>query len=149
MTAHEKISRFRRNLESYQAQLPDVVLDAVYQNEGKVLDLVRDDQLNAQGIDGAGRKIKPTYTAFTRQIKRDKGQITSHVTLRDTGETQDTMGMEYGSDFFYPVATTPQVEGLLRKYGSRIFDLTPKSVSETAKIVRPDIFKRSLKIIFN
>lgn len=149
MTALEKIQHLRRNLEKYQAQLSDVVLDAVYQNEGKVLDLVRDDQLNAQGIDGTGRKIRPAYTAFTRQIKRDKGQITSHVTIRDTGETQDTMGMEYGANYFYPVATTPQVEGLLRKYGKRIFDLTPSSVSETAKIVRPEIIRRSLKIIFN
>ena len=149
MTALEKIQHLRRNLEKYQALLSDVVLDAVYQNEGKVLDLVRDDQLTAQGIDGTGRPIRPLYTSFTKQIKRDKGQTTSHVTLRDTGETQDTMGMEYGSDFFYPVATTPQVEGLYRKYGKRIFDLTPKSVSESAKIMRPDIFQSSLKIIFN
>ena len=148
MTALEKIRHLRSNLEQYQARLSDVVLDAVYEHEGEILDLVRDDQLTAQGIDGTGRPIRPIYTAFTRRIKRDKGQTTSHVTLRDTGETQDTMLMEYGANYFYPVATTPQVEGLYRKYGKRIFDLTPKSVSEAAKIVRPQVVKRSLKIIF-
>jgi len=149
MTALEKIARLRGNLEKYQADLPNVVLDSVYDNEGKILDLVRDNQLTAQGIDGTGKAIKPLYTAFTKQIKRDKGQTTSHVTLRDTGETQDTMLMDYGADYFYPVATTPQVEGLYRKYGKRIFDLTQKSVSEAAKIMRPDIFQRSLKIIYS
>lgn len=149
MTALDKITMIRRNLEKYQATLPNVVLDAVYENEGKILDLVRDDQLTKQGIDGSGKSITPKYTAFTRSIKRDKGQVTSHVTLRDTGETQDTMLMEYGSDYFYPVATTEQVPGLLRKYGNRIFDLTQNSVTEAAKIMRPDIFKRSLKMIFN
>ncbi len=149
MTALEKITRLRRNMEKYQTELPNVVLGSVYDNEGKVLDLVRDDQLTAQGIDGTGKAIRPLYTAFTRQIKRDKGQTTSHVTLRDTGETQDTMIMEYGPDYFHPVATTPQVAGLLRKYGKRIFDLAPKSVTETTRIVRPDILSRSLKILFN
>lgn len=147
MTALERITQVRQNLEQYQSKLPDVVLDAVYQNEGKILDLVRDDQLTAQGIDGTGKAITPKYTAFTRSIKREKGQVTSHVTLRDTGETQDTMAMEYGNNFFYPVATTPQVEGLLRKYGSRIFDLTQQSVTEAAKIMRLDIFERSRKMI--
>lgn len=148
MTALEKIRRLTNNLAKYQASLSGVVLDSVYDNEGKILDLVRDDQLTAKGIDGTGRPIRPLYTAFTKQIKRDKGQTTSHVTLRDTGETQDTMGMEYTSNSFYPVATTPQVEGLLRKYGKRIFDLTPQSVSAAARIVRPQIFKRSYQIIF-
>jgi hypothetical protein len=149
MTALDKIRKIRHNLERYQATLPDVVLESVYQNEGQILDLVRDDQLTAQGIDGSGKAIRPKYTAFTKSIKRDKGQVTSHVTLRDTGETQDTMLMEYGSDYFYPVATTPQVDGLLRKYGNRIFDLTQKSISEAARIMRPDIVRKSLKMILN
>lgn len=148
MTVLEKITQLRRNLEQYQGQLSNIVLDSVRDNEGKILDLVRDDQLTDKGIDGTGRPIRPLYTSFTRQIKRQKGQTISHVTLRDTGETQDTMLMNYEADSFYPVATTPQVEGLLRKYGKRIFDLTPDSVSQAARIMRPDIIERSIKTIF-
>lgn len=147
MTAQEKISHIRRNLERYKASLSAIVLEAVRDNEGEILDLVRDDQLSAKGIDGTGRPIRPLYTSFTKQIKRDKGQTTSHVTLRDTGETQDTMLMEYGNDHFYPIATTPQTEGLYRKYGKRIFDLTPQSVTAAARIMKPQIIERSLKML--
>ncbi len=148
MNAIERLKRIARNIRDFQASLPEIVLDSVRENEGKVLDLVRDEQLTAKGIDGSGRAIRPKYTRFTVSIKREKGQETGHVTLRDTGETQDTMIMEYGAASFYPVATTPQVAKLQRKYGDRIFDLTDKSVDDATKLMRNDIFDKSIKMIF-
>jgi len=149
MTALEKIARLRGNLEKYQADLPNVVLDSVKDNEHTILDLNTEEQLYAQGIYRDGTPIEPAYRPMTISIKQSKGQPTSRVTLKDTGDFQKSFFIAYGGDSFSIGATDPKTRKLEKKYGSDIFGLTSENLKEAIKEMKPDIFQRSLKIIYS
>jgi hypothetical protein len=61
-------------------------------------------QMN-QGFRADGTEILPSYTPLTVFLKKEKGQVTDHVTLRDTGDFQSELYAE--------------VEGQTIEYGSR------------------------------
>src|ERR1017187_5547833 len=50
-----------------------------------IIELNTQTQLYEQGIDSTGESIGE-YSAYTKMLKKEKGQITDHVTLKDTGE---------------------------------------------------------------
>lgn len=144
----EQIRQFRHNVELWQASLPEVVLESVKDNEAAILDLNVEDQLFQQGIDNEGQAITPGYTPLTISIKRQKGQPTDRVTLRDTGDFHKSFQISYGNDAFGIYATDPKSQKLSKKYGEDIFGLTDDSLQETIELTRPDIHQKSEKIIF-
>lgn len=144
----EQIKQFRHNVEQWQRSLPDVVLESVKDNEAAILDLNVEDQLFQQGIDSEGQAITPGYAPLTISIKRQKGQPTDRVTLRDTGYFHRSFQISYGNDAFGIYATDPKSQKLERKYGSEIFGLTDDSLQEAIELAKPDINQRSEKIIF-
>ena len=145
----EQIRQFRHNVERWQASLPEVVLGSVKDNEAAILDLNIEDQLFQKGIDSDGQAITPGYTPLTISIKRQKGQPTDRVTLRDAGDFHRSFQISYGNDAFGITASDPKSAKLEKKYGPDIFGLTDDSLQEAIDLTKPNIHQRSEKIIFH
>lgn len=143
----EGVQKLIRNVTEWQRALPDIVLESVREHEAEIIDLNVEEQLYQKGIDREGQAIEPAYTPFTVSIKQHKGQITSHVTLRDTGDFHRSFQISYGNDAFAFYATDPKAQKLQKKYGKEIFGLTDQSLQEATDMVREPVFSKSKEII--
>lgn len=137
-----------RNLEyrlrSFKDSLPILLEDIVRDKEDVIVSAIADDQLYRRGINGRGEKImdyKP-YTARTIKIKKQKGQPTTRVTLRDTGAFHESMYVVFDSEGFYITASDEKTQDLIEKYGEEIFRLTDKNFT---RIIRSHIRKELVK----
>ena len=81
------------------------------------------------GYDGRGKKIEPEYTPFTVSIKRQKGQPTDRVTLRDTGDFHSSLRVEFDEGGFYVTSDDSKAAELLEKYGTNIFRLSNQNLT--------------------
>lgn len=61
--------------------------------------------------------IKPDYKRVTVDIKNAKGQVSDHVTLKDTGDFYESIYTSAGQNSFYVGATDPKTNDLVEKYG--------------------------------
>lgn len=141
MTVEQKI----KQLQLAQNSQSIIVLDSIKQNEAEVIDLNIEQLEN--GKDGLGQNITPAYRPLTIQIKRAKGQSTSHVTLKDTGEFQEQFFVVYGQDYFALGSDDSKTEKLEHKYGKDIFGLDSQSLQEVIDYTKDDIFEQFRKII--
>ncbi len=94
-----------------------------------------EDQLWALGVDSKGNTLTPAYTPFTVGLKRQRGQRTDHVTLKDTGAFYNSFMVTVQKDSFTINADTTTDDGddLAVKYGIDIIGLTDKNL-ETMNI---------------
>lgn len=123
-------------------------LKIIKKNDHIVIDLNVEDQLFERGIDAKGRKLKPPYTPFTKRIKKEKGQPTDRVTLRDAGEFHDDFFVDATS---FPVQIMSQdwkEKKLTQKYGIDIFGLNSANRKELSiNYIKEDLkefFKKNL-----
>lgn len=137
-----------RNLEyrlrSFKDSLPILLEDIVRDKEDVIVSAIAYDQLYRRGINGRGEKImdyKP-YTATTIKIKKQKGQPTTRVTLRDTGAFHESMYVVFDSEGFYITASDEKTQDLVEKYGEEIFRLTDKNFT---RIIRSHVRKELVK----
>lgn len=113
-----------------KVDLERVALAAFKENEHFALDLNTQDQLFERGEDAEGNKITPEYTPFTKMIKRQKGQPTDRVTLKDEGDFYRGF---YVKSQKFPVifdSRDSKTGELVFKYGKEIFGLSEKSKEE-------------------
>lgn len=82
------------------------------------------------GVRSTGTEIKPDYAPLTVLIKDQKGQPSDRVTLKDTGQFYDNIFVDVNSDTFEIDSNDAKSEALKKKYGNRIFGLTPESRGE-------------------
>ena len=102
----------------------DIALKATYNYEAEIIDTVTEDQLFDKGIDGTGKKIEPSYTLFTQEIKKEKGHPTNRVTLKDTGDFYDSIFMEKTKFPIFLNARDKKTSKIAEKYGEFVLDLT-------------------------
>ena len=69
-------------LSTVQRNLDQLVINLLQPYEAEIIDLNIEEQLQ-RGIDATGQPITPGYRPLTISIKRQKGQPTNRVTLRD------------------------------------------------------------------
>lgn len=137
-----------RNLEyrlrAFKDNLPMYLEDIIRDKEDVIVSAIADDQLYRRGINGRGEKIMSymPYTATTVRIKKKKGQPTTRVTLRDTGDFHNSMFVVFDAEGFYVTASDEKTEELVKKYGEEIFRLTDKNFT---RIVRSHIRKELVK----
>ena len=137
-----------RNLEyrlrAFKDSLPMLLEDIVRDKEDVIVSAIADDQLYRRGINGKGEKIMDyrPYTARTIKNKKRKGQPTTRVTLRDTGAFHKSMYVVFDSEGFYITASDEKTQGLVEKYGEKIFRLTDKNFT---RIIRSHIRKELVK----
>ena len=137
-----------RNLEyrlrAFKDSLPMLLEDIIRDKEGVIVSAIADDQLYRRGINGKGEKIMDymPYAPRTIQNKKRKGQPTTRVTLRDTGDFHKSMYVVFDSEGFYITASDKKTEWLVGKYGEGIFRLTNKNFT---RIIRSHIRKELVK----
>lgn len=116
-------------LDDLQINMHYYVILTASEFENLILDLNKD-QMERDGVDGTGKKIRPAYTPYTVKLKKAKGHTHSHVTLTDTGDFSDAIYVEFGDDFFYLGSEDPKTGELMLKYGDDIFGLNSGSRDE-------------------
>ena len=105
---------------------------ALENTKEQAIDLITDDQLFEQGIDGAGRKLDeyrdPLYEAFKARLNPNR--VTD---LRLSGDYVDShRGTVRGDDLIID-ATDPKEGKLIGKYGPDIQNLTPENTKVYAR----------------
>lgn len=122
MTLHE----LQRRLDRFDIRRE--VRKTIDQTADSVADFNRK-QLFA-GIRASGTDITPAYAPLTVLIKDQKGQPTDRVTLKDAGQFYENIFVDVNSDTFEIDSNDPKSDSLKKKYGNRIFGLTPESRGE-------------------
>ena len=125
-------------LSVVQRDLDQLVIDLLKPYEPEIIDLNIEEQLQ-RGIDATGQPITPGYRPLTISIKRQKGQPTNRVTLRDEGDFHESFKVRFGPKFFAIYATDEKAEKLERKYGKDIFGLTDQNLQEVIELLRPEL----------
>jgi hypothetical protein len=127
--------------------MSEVINTAIRYNEEEIIALNTEGQLFERGIDSWPRKIEPRYALRTIIDKKDKGQPTDRVTLRDTGRFHENFRITYNSDNIEISALPTPRDGidltqhLQERYGTLIFGLTPQNVSNLQNIIKDDIIQ--------
>lgn len=143
-----------RNLEyrlrAFKDSLPMLLEDIVRDKEDVIVSAIADDQLYRRGINGKGEKIMDymPYTTTTVRIKKKKGQPTTRVTLRDTGDFHNSMFVVFDAEGFYVTASDDKTPELIEKYGDEIFRLTDKNLTRIIRShIRKELVKRLKKAV--
>ena len=110
-----------------------------------MIDINTDQQLYQEGISSTGRSLL-SYTPFTEQIKKDKGQPSDRTTLRDTGDFHDSFKLDSNKFPFGITANDPKTSMLTAKYGEDIFGLTKENEEDHIEnYIEPDILDQAEK----
>lgn len=82
------------------------------------------EKMFVRGEDALGESLGE-YSLFTIRKKIENGQITTHITLKDTGEFYESFKLIVGRDFFEVSAETIKEDGtdLVREFGEDIIGL--------------------------
>lgn len=111
-------------LQTLKAQVANKTYQLVAELQSEITSLITERQLFDKGIDGQGNSLGQ-YAALTVVIKRSKGQIHDHITLRDTGEFYEGFYAIGKYEKLHIFSTDAKAEDLLEDYGPDIFVLTP------------------------
>jgi hypothetical protein len=84
------------------------------------------DQMFA-GLRADDTEIEPAYKPFTIAIKKEKGQPTDRVTLKDTGEFHRSIFVKFEGDKIIIDSDNDLRDKLVKKYGATIFGLTKQN----------------------
>lgn len=120
-------------------------LQEIFENNTGTISDLQTDQMYS-GLNSYGAKIKPPYTDLTVNIKKSKGQISDHVTLKDTGdfysgidtEISDVKKQNKTFTVDYEILSSDlKTDKLGKKYGYEIFGLSKKYEK---KLINEQIF---------
>ena len=149
----KSVTRLKKRLTNLDERLRNgtIISRIIKENEAYIIDLNAEQQIFEQGVNRLGVKIADymPYSPLTIQIKREKGQPTDRVTLRDTGEFETSFFLEIGTDRFEIKARDEKTEDLIKKYGRQIFGLTKENIqSIIQEYIYPDVMEETRKIIY-
>ena len=143
-----QLQKYILDLYQFQKNLPDVLAEIVKKRESKIIGLVRN-RLYQRGIDGDGREILPTYASSTIEIKKEKRQRTSHVTLRDTGLFYKGFYLEMKGYTLLLDSRDAKTSFLVDKYGEAILFFTKEEKEAIFKFIDSDIQEYIARLAFN
>lgn len=140
------LSNLEYRLRAFKDSLPELLEEVVRDKEDTIIAAITNDQLFRQGVNGWDEKIMDymPYKPSTIRKKQKKGQPTTRVTLKDTGEFYKSMFVVFDSEGFYITSNDDKVQYLVKKYGNSIFRLTDKNLT---RILRSHIRKELVKRI--
>lgn len=92
------------------------------------------DQMFA-GLRADDTEIEPAYKPFTIAIKKEKGQPTDRVTLKDTGEFHRSIFVKFEGDKIIIDSDSELRDKLVDKYGATIFGLTKQNKQALIRIL--------------
>ena len=118
-----------QRVNNFYTSMDKITIDVIKDNSKFILDENRSQLMD--GLDKEGKEIIPEYTPTTVKIKREKGQITDHVTLRDTGDWQDAMFLEVKGNEILTDSSDWKTDELLKKYDRNMNTIL--GIPETSK----------------
>ena len=130
------------NLDSLIANLDQILKETVEDSLPLVEGLNRAQMFKGERSDG--RKISDPpgqpYTAYTKRVKKSKGQPTDRVTLKDTGDFYDGVG----AVLIWPKeiavrSVDPKSPKLTGKYSPLIFGLNDDFLKTYIELLCPEI----------
>jgi len=145
---YSQINSYIKGLNNLKDNLSNIAIEAVEKKKGKLVGDLKL-RLYRKGISGSGLPIKPEYDWKTIHIKKQSGQITSHVTLRDSGDLYKSLKLvshkkKSETDV---ISNLPYALELIDKYGGSIFDFTKQEVEIIIQsIIDPAIQKELNKL---
>lgn len=149
------ISSLRERVVEFNNKLTSglIVRDIIDSGEvtAFIIDANAEEQLFEQGINRLGVDIMDyrPYTPLTIAIKKEKGQPTNRVTLRDEGDFHSSFYLEVGYTQFEIKAADFKTEDLIKKYGRQILGLTNENIAELIwQYVYPDLLNKAKKMIY-
>ena len=116
-----------------------------------IIDANANQQLYEQGVNALGVSIASyaPYKPFTIAVKKQKGQPTDRVTLRDTGDFERSFHLKIGRESFIVTADDWKTDELMEKYG-KIFGLTNENKAKLCQqYIKPDLILRIKNEISN
>lgn len=113
-----------------------------------IIQLNTETQLYSQGVDGEGKSLGE-YSWYTTAIKKEKGQRTDHVTLKDTGAFYASFRLYWANNAIRFTADTIKDDGsdLIERWGRDILGLNEDSLSQLRYIARDKIIAILKKIL--
>ena len=149
------ISSLRERVVEFNNKLTSglIVRDIIDSGEvtAFIIDANAEEQLFEQGINRLGVDIMDyrPYTPLTIAIKKEKGQPTNRVTLRDEGDFHSSFYLEVGDTQFEIKAADFKTEDFIKKYGRQILGLTNENIAELIwQYVYPDLLNKAKKMIY-
>lgn len=139
------IKNLEYRLRAFKDNLPALLEDIIRDKEDVIVSAIANDQLYRRGINGDGQKIMDyaPYAPRTIRAKKKKGQPTTRVTLRDTGEFHRSMFLVFDHEGFYVTSNDDKTPYLVKKYGDKIFKLTDKNLTRILQShIRKELVKR-------
>ena len=136
-----EIQEYINSLTELSKNLETIAHNAIEKNQGKILSMVKLRLFN-KGIDGSGSLISPYYHPETIKYKKGRGQRTSHVTLRDSGNLYRSFVVEFKNNTIFIETNLRYKNDLISRYGSEIFDLTITEIRIIIlSFIEPEIIK--------
>lgn len=106
------------------------------------------EQLHDSGTDSNGNPIIPPYSRRTMEIKRRKGQVSDHVTLKDTGKFYKSFKITvFRGGFIIDADGQKQETNLFDKYGIDILGLDDNSMIQFQDVLAREIRTKILELI--
>ena len=118
-----------QRVNNFYTSMDKITIDVIKDNSKLILDENRSQLFD--GLDKDGKEIVPEYTPTTVSIKREKGQPTDRVTLRDTGDWQDAIFLEVKGNEILTDSSDWKTDELLKKYDRNMNTIL--GIPETSK----------------
>ena len=112
---------------------PKLISDALEKTKEIALDIITDDQLFKEGIDGDGNKLPLPYAPFTIDIKKLLGQPTDRITLKDTGSFHDGFFGNISGDNIITGSSDSKSSQLHNDWGKSISSMTKENAARYAR----------------
>lgn len=122
-------------LKALEAGLKDTIIEVLRENESIIVEMNSQNQLFEQGItrDGVSIADYAPYSPITIEIKKEKGQPTNRVTLRDEGDFEQSFYLEITETGFEIKASDWKTADLVVYYGEEILGLTDDNLQDLLK----------------
>jgi len=141
----EKLKNLIKKLKKFEKDLFMIIEQVIKDNEDIVVEMNSESQLFDRGIDRDGVAIESymPYSPITVELKREKGQPTSRVTLRDEGDFHYSFFIDFKSDGFEIRATDWKYGDLIDKYGEKILGLTDENLNDLVQnYIKPVLIQK-------
>jgi hypothetical protein len=140
-----EIRAYISELKEIRETLPKKVDEIIHSKESYILGMLKK-RLFDFGVDGDGKLIG-TYSNKTKILKKKKGQRTSFITLRDTGDFYKGMFIDNFPGRIFIDSRDSITNILISIYGQSILELTVQEQQHIIDaVIEPEINKILAKL---
>ena len=128
------------------SKMIDILAVDAMQDSAEEAENLNREQLYDFGVKSSG-ELLPDYKPKTVAIKRRKGQIYDHMTLRDTGAFHKSFSLRRDKDSVEMTAGDNKTAELIERYGKDILGLTEGSKQVYFAVARIVFFRKVRKLL--